>query len=516
MKIGLPLLAFGFVALALAIATSETRSASAGPIPEAEPVPVVSLDDTSAEADPITEVSPSDTPAEVDPIRVVSPRDTSGLYLRATGTFQSLAANLTLHSSEAGVEPRLPAGFESERVRPGGPGIILNLAVDDLGKIYLGEGRVSGIRVLSPTGELLESFETGSHFISGLAVRDSNLLFASSTRSVMTVTPRAGLLTRIENAFHFRDLQGDLALRGDQLFMVGHFFAQDPRLPPLWRIDTNTFEFARFDTDPLLPLTAVAYDAAADLLIGGTREGLYEIDPVTGEALRFASTGAGLTVYSTELITTNPRLGPVTTLGAERVLREPPPQEPTQLAMHPRTGDVYYGALSGEVLRATRDGEVTRFRSAHIIRVFGLAFHPDGEELLISFDGVQRIRGDFDSIPCEVAYELAEVELGHAGGPPLVEHTLTVHFEGPVVRVHEAQSEHAPNKLFLCPGSRIEFQAESTLGEARCWVSRGTGRRPRGPATATGTLQARDSLVCSNEPEGSDTDVFLLSENRSR
>ena len=493
MKIRLSLAAFGFVVFALAIATSGTRRASAGPIPEADPVPVVWPGDVYYDPWP------------------------SGAVLHATRAGDVTTGEFALLSSEAGAEPRLPAGFESERVAPRGPGVILNLAVDDLGKIYLGDAAgVSGISVLSPVGELLVRHETGNRSITGLAVRHRSLLFASSGDRVMTVTPGTGLLTKIENAFHFRSLQGDLALRGDQLFMVGHYFAHDPRLPPLWRIDTNTFEFARFDTNPLLPLTAVTYDAAADLLIGGTREGLYEINPDTREAHRFASTGVGLTVYTTELITTNPRLGPVIILGAERVLREPPPQEPTQLAMHPRTGDVYYGAWpSSEVLRATRAGEVTRFRT-YAESAFGLAFHPHGGELLVGdLEGVHRIRGDYDSIPCEVAYELAEVTLGHAGGPPLIEHTLTVQFEGPLVRVHEARSEHAPNQLFLCPGSRIEFQAESTLGEAHCWVSRGVGRQPRGSGTATGTLQARDTLVCSNEPEGSDTDVFLLIEEES-
>ena len=426
-----------------------------------------------------------------------------------------------LLSSEASAEPRVPAGFESERVGPGGPGVILALAVDDLGNIYLGEAVISGVRVLSPTGELLESFDTGNRFIGGLAARDSRVLFASTFDRVMQITSRTGLTTRAENPtwFHARDLQGDLALRGNQLFMVGQYFEGPrvvPQFPPLWKISVATGEFVRWDSDPLLPLTALAYDATADLLIGGTREGLYEIDPVTGEAHRFASTGAGLTVYSTELTTTSPRLGPVIILGAERVLREPPGQEPLQLAVHPRTGDVYYGAWpSSEVLRASRDGEVTRFRT-YADLPFGLAFHPDGGELLVGdIEGVHRIRGDYDSIPCEVAYELAEVELGHAGGPPLVEHTLTVQFEGPVVRVHEARSEHAPNQLFLCPGSQVEFQAESTLGEARCWVSRGVGRRPRDSGTATGTLQTHDVLVCSNEPEGGDTDVFLLIEEES-
>jgi hypothetical protein len=446
-------------------------------------------------------------------------RRTRGLLLSALVGFG--------FSGGAEAQPLIPPGFESEWIAPREPGVILNLAVAEDDSIAAGAGIVESVRILSASGEVRSSFET-ANFVSGVVFAPSGELFASTIDHILRITPERGPTILTEHRFHSRDLQGDLALRGDQLFVVGHFFDRTiPSVfPPLWTVDTVTGEVARFETVPGLSITAVAYDAELDLLIGGTREALYEIDPETGEAFRFASTTAGLTVFTTELITTNPRLGPVVILGAERVLGEPDSLEPAQLALHPETGDVYFGALpAGEVLRATRDGEVTRFRT-FAPKPFGLAFHPDGRELLVGdIDGVHRIVGDFDSFPCDVAHHFGEVTLGHAGGSPLTEYTLTVTFRGPVVRVREGRM----NRLTVCPGARVAFQAESTLGDPRCWIgprrashsaasggsSRGRSSRGRSGGAVAGTLESGDVLVCSNRPDGRDVDRFRIFEGLS-
>ena len=119
-------------------------------------------------------------------------------------------------------EPLVLTGFESERIAPRAPGVILNLAVAEDDSIAAGVGIVDAIRILSASGEARASFETGN-FVSGLVFAPGGELFASSIDRVLRLTPATGLTILSENRFHSRDLQGDLTLRGDRLFMVGHF-----------------------------------------------------------------------------------------------------------------------------------------------------------------------------------------------------------------------------------------------------------------------------------------------------
>ena len=61
----------------------------------------------------------------------------------------------------------------------------------------------------------------------------------------------------------------------------------------------------------------------------------------------------------------------------------------------------------------------------------------------------------------------------------------------------------AKNKVTICPGTAVEFDSVSTVGTARCSIN--------GIATAAnGTVAVGDKLICTNKPDGSDTDRFTI------
>ena len=59
------------------------------------------------------------------------------------------------------------------------------------------------------------------------------------------------------------------------------------------------------------------------------------------------------------------------------------------------------------------------------------------------------------------------------------------------------------NTVKICPGTVLQYETTSTVGTARCTV--------KSAATAsTGTLALGDKMICSNKPDGSDTDRFTI------
>lgn len=83
-----------------------------------------------------------------------------------------------------------------------------------------------------------------------------------------------------------------------------------------------------------------------------------------------------------------------------------------------------------------------------------------------------------------------------AGQDATVNATLVTTFVGHIIK-------STAGSLNICPASRLEFRANSTVGQAICKINGVV-------VGAKGYLKPHDRLVCSNQPEGRDIDRFRI------
>jgi hypothetical protein len=413
----------------------------------------------------------------------------------------------SLAAADSFAMPVVPPSF-SVRAIASGLGVFPQaLDVTGDGTIYVADFYGSVFRV-TPTGQVFPlSGPFSNQLLQGVVVRDSNDVFVSSTDSVFRLAPGASafsVFSHNPSRFNAQDIRGDLALRGTSLFMVG----QGGSFPPLWNVDATTGTFAAFETSPVGDFTAVAFDPRADVLVGAGLSGLFEINPETGSAKMFSFSAPGepvtRTVFDCET-------------GQSVTVTINPSRSVGQATVHPVTGDVYFTTLgSHEIMRATRDGKVSVFSPSgfdtmggNLETSIGIGFDDAGEHLYVTDRGtLYEISGDFVSIPCSVVYAFNEVTTSGDGDSDVVNETLKLTFRGPVTTA-TGLINRGRNRVEICPGSAVSFEAESTVGLASCKVN-------GAPIGDRGVVSARDKLSCTNKPEGGDIDRFTVREAQSQ
>jgi hypothetical protein len=367
--------------------------------------------------------------------------------------------------------------------------------------IYVADfaGRVFRV---TPNGEVVPlNGPLTSQDLQGVVARGSDDIFVSSTDTVFRLAPGEStfsVLCHNPGRFNARDILGDLALRGTSLYMVG----QGGSFPPLWTVDVTTGVFAPFETTPVGDFTAVAFDPRADALIGAGSSGLFEIDPETGSSKMFSFSAPGEPVTKTILDCET---------GQSVTVTINPSRTVGQAAVHPVSGDVYFTTLgSHEIMRATRDGRVSVFSPSgfdtmggNLETALGIGFDDAGEHLYVTDRGtLYEISGDFVSIPCSAVHAFNEITTSGSGESDAVNDTLKLKFRGPVTTA-TGLINRGRNRVQICSGSTLSFEAESSVGPASCKVN-GASVGDRG------VVSAGDTLSCTNKPEGRDIDRFTI------
>lgn len=104
--------------------------------------------------------------------------------------------------------------------------------------------------------------------------------------------------------------------------------------------------------------------------------------------------------------------------------------------------------------------------------------------------------------PCEITYPLSEVLTIGGGQSSGVNGSMTTTFVGHITTTSGLTSG-GKNSVKICAGTTVDFVTTSTVGTASCIIN--------AAATAsTGTLAIGDKLICTNKPDGSDTDRFSI------
>jgi sugar lactone lactonase YvrE len=403
--------------------------------------------------------------------------------------------------------PVVPPSF-SVRALASGLGVFPQaIDVTPDGMIYVADFYGSVFRV-TPTGQVVPlNGPFSNQLLQGVVVRDSDDVFVSSTDSVFRRAPGASsfsVFSHNPSRFNAQDIRGDLALRGTSLYMVG----QVGSFPPLWTVDATTGTFAAFETSPVGDFTAVAYDPRTDVLVGAGSSGLFEINPEAGSSKMFAFSAPGepitRTIFDCET-------------GQDVTVTINPSRSVGQATVHPVTGDVYFTTVgSHEIMRATRDGKVSVFSPSgfdtmggNLETSIGIGFDDAGQKLYVTDRGtLYEISGDFVSIPCSAVYAFNEVTTSGGGESDAVNETLKLKFLGPVTTT-TGLINRGRNRVEICPGSTVSFEAESTVGLASCKVN-------GAPIGDRGVVSAGDTLSCTNKPEGRDIDRFTIREAQSQ
>jgi sugar lactone lactonase YvrE len=422
--------------------------------------------------------------------------------------FAWLAVGLaSLVASASFAMPVVPPSF-SVRALASGLGVFPQaIDVTPDGMIYVADfyGRVFRV---TPTGQVFPlNGPFSNQLLQGVVVRDSDDVFVSSTDSVFRLAPGASsfsVFSHNPSRFNAQDIRGDLAPRGTSLFMVG----QVGSFPPLWTVDATTGTFAAFETSPVGDFTAVACDPRKDVLVGAGSPGLFEINPETGSSKMFAFSAPGepvtRTIFDCET-------------GQDVTVTINPSRSVGQATVHPVTGDVYFTTVgSHEIMRATRDGKVSVFSPSgfdtmggNLETSIGIGFDDAGQKLYVTDRGtLYEISGDFVSIPCSAVYAFNEVTTSGGGESDAVNESLKLRFMGPVTTT-TGLINRGRNRVEICPGSTVSFEADSTVGLASCKVN-------GAPIGDRGVVSDGDTLCCTNKPEGRDIDRFTVRETQSQ
>lgn len=98
--------------------------------------------------------------------------------------------------------------------------------------------------------------------------------------------------------------------------------------------------------------------------------------------------------------------------------------------------------------------------------------------------------------PCRQAYPLRSITSDGGGQSAGVNASLSTTFTGHIISAGNTDVK-------VCPGTRLDYQTASTVGQPSCSVN-------GAPAPTSGGVQAGDKLLCTNKPEGADTDRFRI------
>lgn len=113
---------------------------------------------------------------------------------------------------------------------------------------------------------------------------------------------------------------------------------------------------------------------------------------------------------------------------------------------------------------------------------------------------------DYDIVPadstCLEGIPVTEVETIGGGQKPSVNETLSVRFTGHLSELTSLVN-HGRNRAEICQGTLLFFEAESTAGIPNCSVN-GT------EVGASWVVESGDTIVCTNAPQGADTDRFMV------
>lgn len=127
---------------------------------------------------------------------------------------------------------------------------------------------------------------------------------------------------------------------------------------------------------------------------------------------------------------------------------------------------------------------------------------PDGTIGLGGVNTHVRLQGQIISPPDSCDYPVVQVTSTGGGQSPAINSTLTTTFTGILTDTGRLLNG-GKNTVKICPGTAVDFEANSTSGVAVCKIN--------GVAVGgSGKLTAGDSLICSNKPDGSDTDRFSV------
>ena len=105
-------------------------------------------------------------------------------------------------------------------------------------------------------------------------------------------------------------------------------------------------------------------------------------------------------------------------------------------------------------------------------------------------------------LPCKDTTAVSEVLTIGGGQSSGVNATVSTTFTGQITTTSGLTSG-GKNSVKICGGTTVDFVTTSTVGTERCTIN--------GVAVATaGTLAIGDKLICTNKPDGSDTDRFSI------
>lgn len=119
-----------------------------------------------------------------------------------------------------------------------------------------------------------------------------------------------------------------------------------------------------------------------------------------------------------------------------------------------------------------------------------------------SAKGVAHVSFEQPPIGCPSDYPIAQITSLGGGQNPGTNEQLVTTFTGHITTT-QGLTSGGKNTVKICPGTTVRFAATSTTGTASCLIN--------SAATAsTGTLAIGDKLICTNKPDGGDTDRFSI------
>ena len=103
---------------------------------------------------------------------------------------------------------------------------------------------------------------------------------------------------------------------------------------------------------------------------------------------------------------------------------------------------------------------------------------------------------------CEQTYPVIALVTTGGGQSAAVNDQVQVKFTGQIT-TESGLTSGGKNTVTICPGTRVDYEVISTLGTAICTFD-GEALQP------TGRLGDGQQIICSNKPDGSDTDRFTI------
>lgn len=103
---------------------------------------------------------------------------------------------------------------------------------------------------------------------------------------------------------------------------------------------------------------------------------------------------------------------------------------------------------------------------------------------------------------CEQTYPVISLVTTGGGQSAAVDGQVQAKFTGQIT-TESGLTSGGKNTVTICPGTRVDYDVTSTLGTAVCTLNGET-------IQTTGRLGDGQQIICSNKPDGSDTDRFTI------